>query len=94
MRKIKGLANEVLKKGPGKQILTYPQHLPGGRIHASPPNEVWQADTTSMFTFGGGYCLSSVDVFTCRTWAEQMASAKPGEAKRVLAGIRGKASDI
>ena len=55
MRKIKGFANEVLKKGPGKQILAYPQNLSGGRIHASSPNEVWQADTASMFTFGGGY---------------------------------------
>ena len=48
MTKIKGLSNEVLKKGPGKQILTYPQNLSGGRIHASSPNEVWQADTASM----------------------------------------------
>ena len=55
MTKIKGFANEVLKKGPGKQILKYPQNLSGGRIHASSPNEVWQGDTASMFTFGGGY---------------------------------------
>ena len=55
MTKIKGLSNEVLKKGPGKQILQYPQNLSGGRIHALSPNEVWQADTASMFTFGGGY---------------------------------------
>ena len=64
MTKIKGLSNEVLKKGPGKQILQYPQNLSGGRIHASSPNEVWQADTASMFTFGGGYFLCVVDVFT------------------------------
>ena len=37
MSKLKGLANEVLKKGPGKQILAYPQNLSGGRIHASSP---------------------------------------------------------
>ena len=55
MTKIKGLSNEVLKKGPGKQTLRYPQNLSGGRIHASSPNEVWQADTASMFTFSGGY---------------------------------------
>ena len=55
MSKLKGLANEVLKKGPGKQILAYPQNLSGGRIHASSPNEVWQADTANMFPFGGGY---------------------------------------
>ena len=41
MSKIKGLSNEVLKKGPGKQILTYPQNLSGGSIQASSPNEVW-----------------------------------------------------
>ena len=45
MTKLKGLSNEVLKRGPGKQILAYPQNLSGGRIHASSPNEVWQADT-------------------------------------------------
>ena len=55
MTKLKGLSNEVLKKGPGKQILQYPQNLSGGRIHASSPNEVCQADTASMFTFGGGF---------------------------------------
>ena len=87
MAKLKGLSNEVLKQGPGKQILTFPQNLSGGRIHASSPNEVWQADTASMFTFGGGYFLCVVDVFTRRTWAEQMASATPGEVKRVLQGI-------
>ena len=87
MTKIKGLSNEVLKKGPGKQLLAYPQNLSGGRIHASSPNEVWQADTASMFTFGGGYFLCIVDVFTRRTWAEQMASATPGEVKRVLQSI-------
>ena len=87
MTKIKGLSNEVLKRGPGKQILAYPQNLSGGRIHASSPNEVWQADTASMFTFGGGYFLCVVDVFTRRTWAEQMASATPGEVKRVLQSI-------
>ena len=54
MGKIKSLSNEVLKLGPGKQILKFPQNLSGGRIHASSPNEVWQADTASMFTFGGG----------------------------------------
>ena len=84
MTKIKGLSNEVLKKGPGKQILQYPANLSGGRIHASSPNEVWQADTASMFTFGGGYFLCVVDVFTRRTWAEPMASATPGEVKSCL----------
>ncbi len=53
MSKIKSLSNEVLKKGPGKQILQYPANLSGGRIHASSPDEVWQGDTASMFTFGG-----------------------------------------
>ena len=75
MANIKGLSNDVLKRGPGKQILTYPQNLSGGRIHASSPNEVWQADTASMFTFGGWYFLCIVDVFTRRTWAEPMVSA-------------------
>ena len=70
-----------------KQILQYPENLSGGRIHASSPNEVWQADTASMFTFGGGYFLCVVDVFTRRTWAEPKASATSGEVKRVLEGI-------
>ena len=29
MTKIKGLSNEVIKRGPGKQILAYPQNLSG-----------------------------------------------------------------
>ena len=87
MAKLKSLSNAVLKLGPGKQILKFPQNLSGGRIHASSPNEVWQADTASMFTFGGGYFLCVVDVFTRRTWAEPMASATPGEVKRVLESI-------
>ena len=87
MAKLKKLSNEVLKLGPGKQILEYPQNLSGGRIHASSPNDTWQADTASMFTYGGGYFLCVVDVFTRRTWAEPMASATPGEVKRVLEGI-------
>ena len=62
MAKLKSLSNAVLKLGPGKQILKFPQNLSGGRIHASSPNEVWQADTASMFTFGGGYFLCIVDV--------------------------------
>ena len=40
MGKIKKLSNDVLKLGPGKQILQHPQNLSGGRIHASSPNEV------------------------------------------------------
>ena len=40
MSKTKKLYNEVLKLGPGKRILEYPQNLSGGRIHASSPNEV------------------------------------------------------
>ena len=40
MQKIKKLSNDVLKLGPGKQILQFPQNLSGGRIHASSPNEV------------------------------------------------------
>ena len=32
MGKLKGLANDVRKKGPGKQILAYPQNVSGGRI--------------------------------------------------------------
>ena len=87
MTKIKALANEVLELGPGKQILQYPQNLSGGRIHASSPNEVWQADTSHMSTFGGGYFLCVVDVFTRRTWAEPIASATPGEVKRVLESL-------
>ena len=73
LAKLKSLSNAVLKLGLGKQILAFPQNLSGGRIHASSPNEVWQADTASMFTFGGGYFLCVVDVFTRRTWAEPMA---------------------
>ena len=92
LAKLKSLSNAVLKLGPGKQILAFPQNLSGGRIHASSPNEVWQADTASMFTFGDsaetrGYFLCIVDVFTRRTWAEPMASATPGEVKRVLESI-------
>ena len=40
MTKIKGLSNEMLERGPRKQILEDPQNLSGGRIHASSPNEV------------------------------------------------------
>ena len=92
MAKLKSLSNAVLKLGPGKQILAFPQNLSGGRIHASSPNEVWQADTASMFTFGNspetrGYFLCVVDVFTRRTWAEPMASATPGEVKLVLESL-------
>ena len=54
MGKLKKLSSDVLKLAPGKQILKFPQNLSGGRIHASSPNEVWQADTASMFSFGGG----------------------------------------
>ena len=54
MGKLKKLSNDVLKLAPGKQILQFPQNLSGGRIHASSPNEVWQADSASMFSFGGG----------------------------------------
>ena len=69
LAKLKSLSNAVLKLGPGKQILAFPQNLSGGRIHASSPNEVWQADTASMFAFAGkGYFLCIVDVFTRRTW--------------------------
>ena len=63
MAKLKGLSNAVLKLGPGKQILKFPQNLSGGRIHASSPNQVWQADTASMLTFGGGNFMIAVDVF-------------------------------
>ena len=54
MGKVKKLANDSLKLAPGKQILQFPTNVSGGRIHASHPNEVWQGDTASMFTFGGG----------------------------------------
>ena len=54
MGKVKKLANDSLKLAPGKQILQYPTNVSGGRIHASHPNAVWQGDTASMFTFGGG----------------------------------------
>ena len=58
LAKLKSLSNAVLKLGPGKQILKFPQNLSGGRIHASSPNEVWQADTASMFRFAGGGVFS------------------------------------
>ena len=54
MGKVKKFANDSLKLAPGKQILQFPTNVSGGRIHASSPNETWQADTASMFTFGGG----------------------------------------
>ena len=58
MGKLKKLSNDVLKLAPGKQILKFPENLSGGRIHASSPNEVWQADTASMFSFPGGGVFS------------------------------------
>ena len=52
MARIKGLANQALKTDPSKQVLQFPTSVSGGRIHASGPDDVWQADTASMFAFG------------------------------------------
>ena len=49
MSKLKKLSNEILKLGPGKQILSYPQNLSGGRIHASSPNDTWQVEFFEYF---------------------------------------------
>ena len=56
------LAREALQTKASKQILQFPhESTSGGAVHATHKNHVWQADTASMFTFGGGYFIIAVD---------------------------------
>ena len=62
------IAREALSTKAEKQILTFPQSHSGGTVHASSKDQVWQADTASMYTFGDspdtrGYFMIAVDVF-------------------------------
>ena len=46
------IAREALGTKAEKQVLTFPQGHSGGAVHASARDQVWQADTASMYTFG------------------------------------------
>ena len=59
------IAQEALATKASKQILQFPREsTSGGAVHATHKDHVWQADSASMFTFGGGWFLIAVDVFT------------------------------
>ena len=65
------IAREALQTKASKQILRFPREsTSGGAVSAGHKDHVWQADSASMFTFGGGYFLCVVDVFTRRTWLQ------------------------
>ena len=53
-------------------------------MHATEKDHMWQADSASMFTFGGGWFLIAVDVFTRFTRAAPMANTTAAEAVRVF----------
>ena len=38
---LRALAKKALETKADKQILKYPEHTSGGRVHAEAPNEVW-----------------------------------------------------
>ena len=59
------MAREALASKAEKQVLTFPQGHSGGAVHASSKDQVWQADTASMFTFGG-LCEMSVNCINYR----------------------------
>ena len=81
------LAREALQTKASKQILQFPQEsTSGGAVHATHKNHVWQADTASMFTFGGGYFIIAVDVFTRFTRAVPTSGTSAAEARRVFLG--------
>ncbi len=66
------IAREALSTKAEKQVLTFPQSHSGGTVHASAKDQVWQADTASMYTFGDspdtrGYFMIAVDVFALCT---------------------------
>ena len=46
------VAREILDEKPEKQVLRFPMSHSGGAVHASSPNEVWQADSASMTSYG------------------------------------------
>ena len=75
-----GIAQEALASKAEKQVLTFPQGHSGGAVHASSKDQVWQADTASMFTFGGGYFMIAVDVFSRFVRAEPARAASAEEA--------------
>ena len=58
------IAREALQTKASKQILRFPREsTSGGAVSAGHKNHVWQADSASMSTFGGGWFLIAVDVF-------------------------------
>ena len=79
------LAREALATKASKQILRFPREsTSGGAVHAQHENHVWQADTASMFTFGGGNFLIAVDVFTRFVRAAPTTTPSVAESIRVL----------
>ena len=81
------IAQEALATKASKQILQFPREsTSGGAVHATHKDHVWQADTASMFTFGGGWFLIAVDVFTRFTRAVPTTGTTAAEARRVFLG--------
>ena len=83
------IAREALGTKAEKQVLTFPQGHSGGAVHASAKDQVWQADTASMYTFGDspdtrGYFMIAVDVFTRFVYAEPAKAASSAEAVRIF----------
>ena len=86
-----GIAREALGTKAEKQVLTFPQGHSGGAVHASAKDQVWQADTASMYTFGDspdtrGYFMIAVDVFTRFVHAAPAKAASSAEAVRIFSG--------
>jgi len=81
------IAQEALATKASKQILQFPREsTSGGAVHATHKDHVWQADSASMFTFGGGWFLIAVDVFTRFTRAVPTTGTTATEAQRVFLG--------
>ena len=65
-KELNALAKKALETKADKQLLKYPEHFSGGRVHAESPNEVWQVDTASMIpAFKGSrpFLLVAVESF-------------------------------
>jgi len=77
------IAREALQTKASKQILRFPREsTSGGAVSAGHKDHVWQADTASMFTFGGWL------FFDC---GGRLHKENPGRGDREHHGGRGPA---
>ena len=81
------IAREAIQTKASKQIRRFPRESTSGRaVHATHKDHVRQADSASMFTFGGSWFLVTVDVFIRFTRAVPTTGTTAAEARRVFVG--------